>query len=39
VCVPQSIDDLAELPAVRTDERRDNNRSVNSMQGDASWAS
>lgn len=39
VCVPQSIDDLAELPAVRMDERRDNNRSVNSMQGDASWVS
>ena len=39
VCVPQSIDDLAKLPAVRMDERRDNNRSVNSMQGDASWVS
>ena len=26
VCVPQSIDDLAKLPALRMDERRDNNR-------------
>ena len=50
VCVPQSIDSLSELPALRVAERRESagaplvpvqgllDLTVNSMKGDATWA-
>jgi EAL domain-containing protein (putative c-di-GMP-specific phosphodiesterase class I) len=40
VCAPQPMDELAELPPVRVAERGGlPDLSVNSVQGDASWAS